>query len=67
VHRLLAHGHAARVELTAQLVQLALGKLVLARECLQLALFDLAALLDLLEECVRVSQQVQRSSSFQGY
>jgi hypothetical protein len=65
VDGLLAHVDAARLQLAAQLVELALRKLALARERLQLALLDLTALLDLLEECVGVSQQIQRSSSFQ--
>ena len=42
-----------------QLVQLAVTELHLARERLELALVDLTALLDLLEERVRVSQQIQ--------
>jgi len=66
VDGLLPHGDAAHLELTAQLVELAVGKLVLTRVRLELALLDLTALLDLLEECVRVSQQVQGSSSFPG-
>jgi hypothetical protein len=56
VDGLLAHGDAADLELAAQLVELAVAELVLARVCLELALLDLTALLDLLEECVRVSQ-----------
>jgi hypothetical protein len=64
VDGLLAHVDAAGLQLAAQLVELAVRELVLAREGLQLALLDLTALLDVLEECVRVSQQVQRSPSF---
>jgi hypothetical protein len=64
VHRVLAHVDAARLQLAAQLVELAVRQLVLARERLQLALLDLTALLDLLDERVRVNKQIQRSSSF---
>jgi hypothetical protein len=65
VDRVLAHVDPAGGQLAAQLVQLAVGELVLAGVGLELALFDLAAVLDLLEEYVRISKQVQRSSSFQ--
>src|SRR5207248_1154463 len=67
VNRILADVDAARLQLPAQLVELAVGQLVLARERLQLALLDLTALLDLLDECVRVNKQIQRSSSFPGH
>jgi hypothetical protein len=65
VDRVLAHVDSAGGQLAAQLVQLAVGELVLTGVGLELALFDLAAVLDLLEEYVRISKQVQRSSSFQ--
>jgi hypothetical protein len=65
VDRVLAHVDSAGGQLAAQLVKLAVGELVLAGVGLELALFDLAAVLDLLEEYVRISKQVQRSSSFQ--
>ena len=67
MNRVLAGVDAARLQLPAQLVELAVGQLVLARERLQLALLDLTALLDLLDECVRVNKQIQRSSSFPGH
>jgi hypothetical protein len=57
VLRLFAHGNAARLELAAQLVQLDVGELIRAREAAELALLDLAALLDFLEEGVRVGDQ----------
>jgi hypothetical protein len=65
VDRVLAHVDSAGGQLAAQLVELAVGELVLAGVGLELALFDLATVLDLLEEDVRISKQVQRSSSFQ--
>jgi len=66
VDGVLAYVDSAGGQLAAQLVQLAIGELVFAGVGLELALLDLAALLDLLEEDIRVSQQVQRSSSFPG-
>ena len=65
--RVLAHVDAARLQLAAQLIELAVRQLILARERLQLALLDFTALLDLLDERVRVNKQIQRSSSFPGH
>jgi len=64
---LAAHGDAAGLELAPELVELDVRQLVVAGERLQLALLDLTALLDLLEEAVGVGGQVQGASVLSSF